>query len=152
MHKRINDFQGNTLSLDVVKSAKPDVINHNIETVKRLYSEVRPQADYNRSIQLLKYIKKGNNIKSKSGLIVGLGESMDEIKETLLDVKKADVDIITIGQYLAPSDNHYKIKKYYKPKEFEKIRNYAKKIGFKEVESGPLVRSSYHAESSFNKI
>lgn len=145
----IPDFKGKDSSLKIVKKAMPDVINHNIETVERLYPEVRPQADYFISLMLLKNIKSDSNITSKSGLMVGLGESMSEIKNTLEDLRKVNVDIVTIGQYLAPSENHHKIIKYYTPDEFEHLKKFCENIGFKKAVSDPLVRSSYHAEEAF---
>ena len=145
----IPDFKGINSALNIVKEAQPDVINHNIETVKRLYPEVRQQADYHLSLNLLKNIKTESDITSKSGLMVGLGESMDEIKKTIKDLRDADVDIVTIGQYLAPSENHHEIIRYYSPEEFDYLKAFCENTGFKKVVSGPLVRSSYHAEEAF---
>ncbi|MFC1726224.1 lipoyl synthase [candidate division KSB1 bacterium] len=145
----IPDFKGNINNLETVKKAEPDVINHNIETAKRLYPEVRPQAEYERSLNILKNIKNGKRIISKSGIIIGLGETIEEIKETLLDIRKSDVDIITIGQYLAPSNQHYEIKKFYTPEEFDYLKIFSDEIGFMSF-SAPLVRSSYHADEAFH--
>jgi len=143
----IPDFKGKIESLKKVIIAKPDVINHNIEIVKDLFPEIRPQGSYEISLKILKNIKKiNNNIKTKSGFMVGLGESKEQILKTMKDLRIANVDFLTIGQYLQPSRNHTKIEKYYTPKEFEEFKNIALDLGFKHVESGPLVRSSYHAE------
>ncbi|MEJ5172983.1 MAG: lipoyl synthase, partial [Hydrogenothermaceae bacterium] len=140
----IPDFKGNEKALKTVIQSKPDVINHNIETVKFLYKKVRPQGNYERSINLLKSIKNiESDIKTKSGLMVGLGESFEEILELFNDLKEANVDIITIGQYLQPSKNHLSVEKYYSDEEFDILKEEAMKIGFKEVFSGKLVRSSY---------
>ncbi|KYK26508.1 lipoyl synthase [Thermoplasmatales archaeon SG8-52-1] len=146
----IPDFNGNFGSLKNVVNAKPDVINHNIEVVQDLFPEIRPEGNYKISIQLLKNIKDINkNIKSKSGFMIGLGENKDQILKTMIDLRNANVDFLTIGQYLQPTKNHAEIKKYYTPKEFEELKNIAIDLGFKHVESGPLVRSSYHAERVF---
>ena len=146
----IPDFNGNFGSLKKVVSAKPDVINHNIEVVQNLFPEIRPEGNYEVSIQLLKNIKDINkNIKSKSGFMIGLGENKDQILKTMKDLRNVNVDFLTIGQYLQPTKNHVEIKKYYTPKEFEELKNIAIDLGFKHVESGPLVRSSYHAERVF---
>jgi lipoic acid synthetase len=143
----IPDFQGNILALTKVVNAKPDVLNHNIETVPRLYSLVRPQADYIRSLQLLKNAKTiSNDIITKSGIMLGLGENDDEIVETLNDMRRYDIDNVTIGQYLRPSSGHIPVMKYYSPEEFENFALLCKDLGFKHVESAPLVRSSYHAD------
>ncbi len=135
--------------LDTIISANPDVFNHNIETVKNLFKTARPQGDYERSLRVLKYIKDNSSIITKSGLMVGLGESFEEIEETLLDLKKAGADIITIGQYIQPSKAHLEVAKYYTLEEYEKLKELARKTGFKNYQIGPLVRSSYHAGSTF---
>jgi len=142
----IPDFKGNKKSLQTVIEAQPDVINHNLETVSRLYPQARPQANYRRSLQLLQRVKQAG-ITSKSGLMLGLGESLDEIKQVMKDLRKADCDILTLGQYLQPSENHLPISRYITPKEFEDLKHFGKDIGFRHIESGPLVRSSYHAAS-----
>lgn len=143
----IPDFKGKKSSLKKVVDCKPDVINHNIEVVRELFPYIRPQGNYDISINLLKNVKEFNkNMKTKSGFMVGLGENMGQIIETMKDLREADVDFLTIGQYLQPSKNHADIKKYYTPKEFDELKKMALKMGFKHVESGPLVRSSYHAE------
>jgi len=145
----IPDFKGNLESLKKVIDSSPDVINHNIEVVKQLFPTIRPQGNYKTSLTLLKNIKKINNkIKTKSGFMVGLGENENQVIQTMKDLRKSEVDFLTIGQYLQPTKNHVEIKKYYTPEEFNKLKKIALKLGFKHVESGPLVRSSYHAEKA----
>ena len=149
----IPDLDGNKELLNIIKKEKPFVINHNIEVVKKLFSKARPQGNYQTSLKLLKNIKKINKsvkpqttqIKSKSGLMIGLGETQKDIIEAFKDLRKSDVDIVTIGQYLRPSKKHLPIEKYYSPKEFEELKKQALALGFKKVMAGPLVRSSYHA-------
>jgi len=142
----IPDFKGDIKSLRKIITAKPDVINHNIEVVKELFPSIRPDGDYNTSLELLSYIKKiDNSIKTKSGFMIGLGEKRDQIISTLKDLVKVDVDFITIGQYLQPSISHAEIVKYYTPEEFEDLKKIGYELGFSHIESGPLVRSSYHA-------
>ena len=143
------DFKGNRDSLDTIISAKPDVFNHNIETVRRIFKTARPQGDYDCSLRVLKYIKENSSIVTKSGLMVGLGETEEDIEETLLDLKNAGVDIITIGQYIQPSKAHLEVAKYYTPEEFEDLKKLARKTGFKNYQIAPLVRSSYHAKNTF---
>jgi len=146
----IPDFQGDASALAKVLDASPDVLNHNVETVKRLYKPVRPKADYNRSITLLALAKESNaDILTKSGLMVGLGETVTEILEAMQDLRASKCDILTIGQYLAPSLQHLPIVRYYHPEEFDELRETGEKMGFRHVESGPLVRSSYHAHQQF---
>jgi len=146
----IPDFRGNIESLKKVIDSKPNVINHNIEVVKELFPSIRPEGNYETSLNLLKNIKKiDKNMKTKSGFMVGLGESKRQIIKTMKDLRDADVDFLTIGQYLQPSRNHVEIKNYYTPKEFDELKQIALDFGFKHVESGPLVRSSYHAEKAF---
>ena len=136
-----------------VLEAKPDVFNHNIETVPSLYLKVRPGSRYFASLELLKNAKKVNkNIFTKSGIMVGLGESRDEILQVMDDLRAADVDFITIGQYLQPSTKHYPLDRYYTPKEFEDLGTIAKAKGFLLVSSSPLTRSSYHADEDFAKL
>ncbi|OGI01737.1 MAG: lipoyl synthase [Candidatus Melainabacteria bacterium GWF2_37_15] len=135
------DFKGDKKAIDTILEAEPDVFNHNIETVKRLYSVARPQADYQRSLKFLKYI----NIPTKSGLMVGLGETWEEIIELLQDLKDAGCDIVTIGQYIQPTKSNLAVEKYYTPEEFESFKAEALKIGIKHPVSAPLVRSSYRA-------
>jgi lipoic acid synthetase len=147
----IPDFNGNVSSLKKVIDAKPDVINHNIEVVKNLFADIRPQGNYEISLKLLKDVKNINkDIKTKSGFMVGLGENDEEIFKTMKDLRNSDVDFLTVGQYLQPSKDHIEISKYYTPKEFEKFKKTAIDMGFKHVESGPLVRSSYHAEKAID--
>ena len=136
-----------------VLDAKPDVFNHNIETVPSLYLKVRPGSRYFASLELLKNAKKVNkNIFTKSGIMVGLGETRDEILQVMDDLRAADVDFITIGQYLQPSTKHYPLDRYYTPKEFEDLGTIAKAKGFLLVSSSPLTRSSYHADEDFRKL
>ena len=136
-----------------VLDAKPDVFNHNIETVPSLYLKVRPGSRYFASLELLKNAKKVNkNIFTKSGIMVGLGESRDEILQVMDDLKAADVDFLTIGQYLQPSTKHYPLDRYYTPKEFDDLGTIAKAKGFLLVSSSPLTRSSYHADEDFAKL
>ena len=136
-----------------VLDAKPDVFNHNIETVPSLYLKVRPGSRYFASLELLKNVKKVNkNIFTKSGIMVGLGETRDEILQVMDDLRAADVDFITIGQYLQPSTKHYPLDRYYTPKEFEDLGTIAKAKGFLLVSSSPLTRSSYHADEDFAKL
>jgi lipoic acid synthetase len=145
----IPDFKGKMVSLKKIINAKPDVINHNIEVVKELFPEIRPQGSYETSLEILKNIKKiKSGVKTKSGFMVGLGETNEQILKTMKDLYKANVNFLTIGQYLQPSRDHAEIKRYYKPEEFEEFKKLALNIGFNHVESGPLVRSSYHAEKA----
>lgn len=136
-------------SLDTIISAKPDVFNHNIETIRSVFKTARPQGDYDRSLEVLKYVKENSAITTKSGLMVGLGETIDEIEETFADLKNAGVDILTVGQYIQPSKQHLPVDKYYTLEEFENLKVLARKIGFKNFQIGPLVRSSYHAKGCY---
>jgi len=141
------DFKADTGAIRSVLSAEPDVFAHNIETVERLFPKIRPEADYLRSMIFLKRLKEIDPKQTtKSGLMIGLGETKDEILKTLRTLRRAKVDIVTIGQYLQPRSDLAKVEKYYTPEEFEELKQEALKLGFKHVESGPLVRSSYHAE------
>ncbi|MEW6170488.1 MAG: lipoyl synthase [Candidatus Omnitrophota bacterium] len=149
----IPDFDGNYNALKIVVEEKPDVIGHNLETIPRLYSEIRPQADYNRSLRILKNIKDiDSQIVTKSGLMLGLGETDTEVLKTLEDLIKVGCDILTLGQYLAPSEEHCKVKTFVTPEEFKIYKNRALDMGFKEVMSGPLVRSSYQAKNIFKHL
>lgn len=139
------DFKGNKNSLDIIIKSSPDVFNHNIETVERLFKTARPQANYKQSLKVLKYVKENSNIPTKSGLMVGLGETLEEIEQTLCDLKNIGCDIITIGQYIAPSKQHLPVDKYYTLEEFEQLKALAQKIGVENYQIGPLVRSSYNA-------
>jgi lipoic acid synthetase len=144
----IPDFCGEESALRTVLEAEPDVLNHNTETVERLYPRVRPDADYRQSLELLSRAARAKtrcSMLTKSGIMVGLGETRSEILQTLRDLRSVDVDIITIGQYLSPSRRHLGVEKYYRPEEFEELREEGLALGLRFVESGPLVRSSYHA-------
>lgn len=146
----IPDFQGDRDALYQVIKAKPKVINHNIETIKRLYPEVRPMANYDRTLELLNRVKEmDSNIYSKSGFMVGLGETQEEVIKLLSDLREFGCDIVTIGQYLAPSNKHHPVIEYVPPEIFEIYKQKAEKMGFKYVASSPLVRSSYHAGEAF---
>lgn len=145
------DFRAKVEPLNTIIQAYPEVFNHNIETVKSLFKTARPQGNYNDSIQVLKYIKNNSDIITKSGLMVGLGESLEEIEETLIDLKNAGVDIVTIGQYIQPSKEHLPVAKYYTPKEFEELRQLAQKVGITNYQIDPLVRSSYKASLSWKE-
>jgi lipoic acid synthetase len=155
----IPDFLGNEASLTAVLAARPEVLNHNTETVERLYRRVRPEALYARSLGLLARAARfrdaetllrregpgGGRMIVKSGLMVGLGETMDELRRTLSDLREAGTDVVTIGQYLPPHARRLPVEKYYAPEEFDELRAFGQELGFLHVESGPLVRSSYHA-------
>ena len=147
------DFLKKGDSYKKVIEAKPDVFNHNIETVPGLYRQVRPGSRYFSSMELLKNVKKiDRNIFTKSGLMVGLGENKDEILQVMDDLRSAEVDFLTIGQYLQPSVKHHPLDRYYKPNEFEELKSIAKSKGFLLVSSSPLTRSSYHADEDFSKL
>jgi lipoyl synthase len=140
------DFMGNWDALQTVLDARPDVLNHNVETVPRLYRPVQPWSDYERSLEFFSEARKRDpQMITKSGVMVGLGESMDEVVDVMRDLRERDVDILTIGQYLPPSKRHYPLNRYYTPEEFEELKEMGYKLGFGHVESGPMVRSSYHA-------
>ncbi len=140
------DFKGNIDAVKKVIASNPDVYNHNIETVQELYSKVRPEADYDRSLEVLAYVKRTDNrILTKSGIMVGLGETDNQIYQAMDDLRRVKCDILTIGQYLSPSDKHLKVKEYIKPSSFEKYQKMGLKLGFRHVASGPFVRSSYNA-------
>jgi lipoic acid synthetase len=141
----IPDFQGSEAALMTVLEAKPDVLNHNLETVPSLYSRVRPGADYNRSLRLLEHAGACGTV-IKTGLMLGLGERREEIMEVFQDLRKINCSILTLGQYLRPSKEHLPVEKYYHPDEFAELKNQALDLGFRHVAAGPLVRSSYHAE------
>ena len=149
----IPDFKGEYDSLKKVVEAKPDVLNHNVETISNLYSSVRPMAVYKRSLELLKRVKEiDDSIFTKSGFMVGLGENAEQVIELLKDLKKVNCDIITIGQYLQPSKEHYEVKEYVNPSKFKIYETIARNMGFKFVAAGPFVRSSYHAEDGLNSL
>jgi lipoic acid synthetase len=142
----IPDFQGSASALKTVADASPTVLNHNIETVPRLYPRVRPQAKYRRSLDLLRQAEALNrNLLTKSGLMLGLGESRGEVTEVMADIRQAGCDFLTIGQYLQPSLEHHKLVRYIRPEEFEEYQVVGRELGFISVVSGPLVRSSFHA-------
>ncbi len=146
----VPDFQGNLKALKTVVDASPDVINHNIETVSSLYPKVRPEAQYSRSLEFIKAVKQlAPKMPTKSGIMVGLGESNNQLVETMKDLFAHDCDILTIGQYLQPTRKHLEVEKYYTPDEFQELEMQARKIGFKQVASGAFVRSSYKAEDLF---
>ena len=143
----IPDFDGSEVGLRTVVKARPDVLNHNIESSKRVFPRVRPRGNYQRSLTLLAKVKEMDlTMPTKSGIIVGMGEEWDEIVETMRDLREVGCDLLTIGQYLRPSDKHIPIAKFYRPEEFEALRAVGESLGFKHVASGPLVRSSYHAD------
>ena len=146
METLIPDFQGVTKNLDRLVEVAPEVISHNMETVERLTREVRIQAKYQRSLDVLKYLKSAGQRRTKTGVMLGLGEEKDEVFRTIEDIRNADVDVITLGQYLQPTRNHLPVKKFITPEEFEEFGEFARSLGFRHVESSPLVRSSYHAE------
>jgi hypothetical protein len=141
----IPDFEGNEAALVLVCAEKPDILNHNIETVRRLFPAIRPQGKYQRSIDLLGQAKQ-RGMRTKSGLIVGMGETMGEVREVMQDLRSVGCDIMTIGQYLQPTKQHLPVARFYHPDEFAELKAEGLAMGFDDVESGPLVRSSYHAE------
>ena len=142
----IPDLEGNWDALEVIVQARPEVLNHNTETVQRLYRRVRPYANYQQTLTLLQISKQLDvQMLTKSGLMVGLGETVTELLETMQDICNTGCDILTIGQYLSPSARHLPIQRYYTPEEFEELKEAGIEMGFRHVESGPLVRSSYHA-------
>jgi len=149
----IPDLKGNWEALKTIADAKPDILNHNLETVKNLYDTVRPQADYERSLELLKTMKEFDpGIYTKSGIMVGLGETEEEVFGLMDDLRSIDCDILTIGQYLRPSEQHIAIKEYVHPDRFEKYKKKAEEKGFRYVASGPFVRSSYNAALGINSL
>jgi lipoic acid synthetase len=146
----IPDFKGDEASLVTVLKESPDVLNHNVETVPQLYPQVRPQADYGRSLELLRRVKEYNpRMKTKSGFMLGLGETREEVLDLLRDLKRAGCDFLTIGQYLQPRSDRLSVVEYVLPEIFEEYTNIGEKMGFKSVSSGPFVRSSFHASEMF---
>ena len=141
----IPDFQGIEKHIDRIVKVMPEVVSHNMETVRRLTREVRIQAKYDQSLGVLKYLKQAGVRRTKSGIMLGLGETEEEVKQTMLDLHEAEVDIVTIGQYLQPSKKHLPVKEFITPDQFKIYEEYGKQIGFRHVESGALVRSSYKA-------
>jgi lipoic acid synthetase len=147
----IPDFQGNHEALNLVLKAQPDVINHNLETVRRLYPVVRPQADYDRSLRVIRYLSQYTpEIPVKSGLMLGLGETRDELIQTFEGLIEAGCRMVTLGQYLQPSKLHLEVIRYVPPDEFSELREVALRLGFAQVASGPFVRSSYHAKEMYH--
>jgi lipoic acid synthetase len=141
----IPDFQGDEAAFEIIMQNPPDILNHNLETVERLYHAVRPQADYQRSLNLIKWFK-NKGLRTKSGIMVGIGEEADEVLSLMGDLKKYNCDIMTIGQYLQPTKKHLPVDRYVTLEEFKLYKETGAELGFEAVESGPLVRSSYHAE------
>ena len=139
------DFKGDEVSLNTIIKSHPDVFNHNIETVREVFKTARPQGNYDTSLEVLKYVKDNSDILTKSGLMIGLGETFEQIENTLVDLKNVGCDIVTIGQYIQPSKEHLEVSKYYTPDEYEQLKILADKIGIKHHQIGPLVRSSYRA-------
>ncbi|WP_297507433.1 lipoyl synthase [Flavobacterium sp.] len=142
----IPDFQGIHRHIDRIVAANPEVVSHNMETVRRLTREVRIQAKYDRSLEVLNYLKEQGIRRTKSGIMLGLGETEAEVLEMMRDLRNVNVDIVTLGQYLQPSKKHLPVKEFITPEQFEKYERIGKEMGFRHVESGALVRSSYHAE------
>ncbi|MFC1984430.1 lipoyl synthase [Chloroflexota bacterium] len=149
----IPDFQGSLSALEIVATSHPAIINHNIETVPRLYPQVRPQANYKRSLRLLKHAKlKEEELLTKSGLMLGLGERHEEIIQVMENLREANCDFLTIGQYLRPSPNHHEVVRFVSPVEFKDYKNAGVAMGFKGVASAPYVRSSFQADRMFKEI
>jgi lipoic acid synthetase len=149
----IPDFLGSFESLKIILDAKPDVLNHNLETVKRFYPEVRKGADYERSLSLLGVAKNQDpNLITKSGIMLGFGEAWEEIVDLMGDLRNVNCDLLTIGQYLSPSREHLTVLKYYHPDEFAELKDLGEEMGFSHVESGPLVRSSYQAHKQMESL
>jgi lipoic acid synthetase len=145
METLIPDFQGNTRNIDRIVQVAPEVVSHNMETVKRLTRKVRVQAKYNTSLEVLRYLKEQGINRTKSGIMLGLGEHEEEVMEVLHDLRKVNVDVVTLGQYLQPSKKHLPVQQFITPDTFKKLETFALDLGFRHVESGPLVRSSYKA-------
>ena len=146
----IPDFKGDWAALQTVIDARPDILNHNVETVPRLYRTVRPGARFSRSLELLQRSKQAG-LRTKSGIMVGLGEEWDEVLATMRAIREQGTDILTVGQYLRPSPEHVPLLRYYTPEEFAALKRFASGLGYAHVESGPLVRSSYHAEEQLER-
>ncbi len=150
---RIPDFKGSRAALAIVMEARPEILNHNVETVRRLFKKVQPQDQYDWAEATLRNARSLDpDVLTKSGIMVGLGETNEEVKETMRDLRDWGVDILTIGQYLQPTLKHLPIERYYRPEEFIALKDFGMEIGFQWVESGPLVRSSYHAEKQVRAI
>ncbi len=146
METLIPDFKGEWHNIDRIVDAAPEIVSHNMETVRRLTRKVRIQAQYDRSLAVLRYLKDQGLPRTKSGIMLGLGETEEEVIESLKDLREAKVDIITLGQYLQPTPKHLPVQEFVRPEQFEKYKEIGLDMGFRYVESGPLVRSSYHAE------
>lgn len=142
----IPDFQANTRNIDRIIAVRPEIVSHNMETVKRLTREVRIQAKYERSLEVLNYLKQSGNLRTKSGIMLGLGEMEEEIIQTMKDLRSVGLDVLTIGQYLQPSKKHLPVKEFITPEQFKKYETIGLEMGFRHVESGALVRSSYKAQ------
>ena len=141
------DFQGDLAAVQTVVEARPDIFNHNTETVPRLYARIRPKAVYANSLALLQHVKRlAPEMVTKSGLMVGLGETEDELRDVFRNMRAHDIDVLTVGQYLRPSKKHAEVARYYRPEEFVEMKQQAMEMGFAHVEAGPMVRSSYHAD------
>ena len=141
------DFQGDMAAVQTVVEARPDIFNHNTETVPRLYARIRPKAVYANSLSLLRHVKRlAPDMVTKSGLMVGLGETEEELLDVFRNMRAHDIDVLTVGQYLRPSKKHAEVARYYRPEEFVQLKQQAVAMGFGHVESGPMVRSSYHAD------
>lgn len=148
-----SDFQGNKRAIAKLVQAVPDIYNHNLETVPGLYEKVRPEAGYERSLMVLSYVDEmSSDIYTKSGIMVGLGETKEEVISLMKDLRESSCDILTIGQYLQPDKEHLPVAEYIKPEQFENYKEIAEEMGFKYVASGPFVRSSYHAENFWDNI
>ncbi|GAC1647794.1 MAG: lipoyl synthase [Gemmatimonadaceae bacterium] len=142
----VPDFQGDETSIGAVLDARPEIYNHNTETVPRLYKRARPGGRYERVLRIFRYVKRHSpQVPTKTGMILGMGETPEEVIAVMRDLRTVDVDILTLGQYLRPSDAHIPLDRYYRPDEFQELRRVGMDLGFRHVESGPLVRSSYHA-------
>lgn len=149
----IPDFQGNRSALEAVMAAGPEILSHNVETVPRLYRRMRPQAKYAQSLELLRRAKEIRpEVPTKSGIMVGAGETVEEVRRTMRDIAGQGTDILTVGQYLRPSPAHVPVDRFYHPDEFAALKAYGGELGFGHVESGPLVRSSYHAASQVARV
>jgi lipoic acid synthetase len=145
METLIPDFAGNWENLQRIIDVAPEIVSHNLETVRRLTKQVRIQAKYDRSLELLFRLKKGG-MRTKSGVMLGLGESVEEVIETMQDLRQVEVDVLTLGQYLQPTPKHLPVEEFITPEQFAYYKDLGLSMGFRYVESGPLVRSSYHAE------
>jgi lipoic acid synthetase len=146
------DFDGRSAAIDVVLSAVPEVFNHNLETVARLQRDVRRKSQYAVSLKVLEHAKRAGGARTKSGLMLGLGETTEEVFETLADLRAVGCDLLTLGQYLQPSPRHLPVARYVPPEEFDELGRLARKLGFREVASGPFVRSSYHADEMARSV